>query len=146
MFKVLTRSKAFSFLISFFRQEQITENLNYLFGIALSADDEPSLRIMACHALYACTFFVLKSHRLILQSELTFFFFIFDLQVAHGLTTSSLRTCCSISYVGQRGKMDGHGHTSNNEFFIHGRETQDELKRCTVLIFLYPCIFQNDRL
>ncbi|KAJ5895632.1 hypothetical protein N7495_007323 [Penicillium taxi] len=35
-------------------KEQITENLNYLFGIALSADDEPSLRIMACHALCAC--------------------------------------------------------------------------------------------
>lgn len=33
---------------------RITENLNYLFGIALSADDEPSLRIMACHALCAC--------------------------------------------------------------------------------------------
>lgn len=36
-------------------QEQITENLNYLFGIAFSADDEPSLRIMACHALCACS-------------------------------------------------------------------------------------------
>ena len=35
-------------------QEQISENLDYLFGIALSADDEPSLRIMACHALCAC--------------------------------------------------------------------------------------------
>ncbi|KAJ5180897.1 Protein of unknown function DUF3468 [Penicillium capsulatum] len=35
-------------------KEQITENLNYLFGVALSADDEPSLRIMACHALCAC--------------------------------------------------------------------------------------------
>ncbi|OQE29586.1 hypothetical protein PENSTE_c002G08775 [Penicillium steckii] len=34
---------------------RITENLNYLFGIALSADDEPSLRIMACHALCACS-------------------------------------------------------------------------------------------
>ncbi|KAJ6015886.1 Protein of unknown function DUF3468 [Penicillium herquei] len=36
-------------------KEQISENLNYLFGIALSADDEPSLRIMACHALCACS-------------------------------------------------------------------------------------------
>jgi hypothetical protein len=36
-------------------QEQISENLNYLFGIAFSADDEPSLRIMACHALCACS-------------------------------------------------------------------------------------------
>lgn len=36
-------------------KEQITDNLNYLWGIALSADDEPSLRIMACHALCACT-------------------------------------------------------------------------------------------
>ncbi|KAJ5128282.1 Protein of unknown function DUF3468, partial [Penicillium atrosanguineum] len=36
-------------------KEQITDNLNYLWGIALSADDEPSLRIMACHALCACS-------------------------------------------------------------------------------------------
>lgn len=36
-------------------QAQITENLNYLFGLAFSADDEPSLRIMACHALCACS-------------------------------------------------------------------------------------------
>ncbi|KAJ5890453.1 uncharacterized protein N7473_006681 [Penicillium subrubescens] len=36
-------------------KEQISENLNYLFGIAFSADDEPSLRIMACHALCACS-------------------------------------------------------------------------------------------
>lgn len=36
-------------------KEQISDNLNYLWGIALSADDEPSLRIMACHALCACT-------------------------------------------------------------------------------------------
>lgn len=35
-------------------RERIADNLNYLFGIALSADDEPSLRIMACHALCAC--------------------------------------------------------------------------------------------
>lgn len=36
-------------------KEQITDNLNYLWGIALSADDEPALRVMACHALCACT-------------------------------------------------------------------------------------------
>ncbi|KAJ6151739.1 hypothetical protein N7470_006867 [Penicillium chermesinum] len=36
-------------------KEAITENLNYLFGIALSADDEPSLRIMSCHAMFACS-------------------------------------------------------------------------------------------
>ncbi|KAJ5201421.1 uncharacterized protein N7498_006084 [Penicillium cinerascens] len=36
-------------------KEQISDNLNYLWGIALSADDEPSLRIMACHALCACS-------------------------------------------------------------------------------------------
>ncbi|KAI2791973.1 hypothetical protein POX_b02002 [Penicillium oxalicum] len=36
-------------------KEQITENLNYLFGIALSSDDEPSLRILAGHALCACS-------------------------------------------------------------------------------------------
>lgn len=36
-------------------QSRITENLDYLFGIAFSADDEPSLRIMACHALCACS-------------------------------------------------------------------------------------------
>lgn len=36
------------------RQELIEENLYYLFGITLSADDEPSLRVMACHALSAC--------------------------------------------------------------------------------------------
>lgn len=36
-------------------QAKTTENLNYLFGIAFSADDEPSLRIMACHALCACS-------------------------------------------------------------------------------------------
>ncbi|KAJ5893121.1 hypothetical protein N7504_009812 [Penicillium tannophilum] len=36
-------------------KDQISENLDYLFGIALSADDEPSLRIMACHALCACS-------------------------------------------------------------------------------------------
>ena len=31
------------------------ENLSVLFGIALSADDDPSARTMACHALCACT-------------------------------------------------------------------------------------------
>ena len=31
------------------------ENLSVLFGIALSADDDPSARSMACHALCACT-------------------------------------------------------------------------------------------
>ncbi|KAJ5698101.1 hypothetical protein N7462_000106 [Penicillium macrosclerotiorum] len=36
-------------------KQLISENLSYLFGIALSADDEPSLRIMACHALSACS-------------------------------------------------------------------------------------------
>jgi hypothetical protein len=36
-------------------KEQITDNLNYLWGIALSADDEPALRVMACHALCACS-------------------------------------------------------------------------------------------
>jgi len=30
------------------------ENLSVLFGIALSADDDPSARTMACHALCAC--------------------------------------------------------------------------------------------
>ncbi|KAJ5302192.1 hypothetical protein N7508_007055 [Penicillium antarcticum] len=42
----------FGFLII---QEQISQTLNYLFGVALSADDEPSLRIMACHTLSACS-------------------------------------------------------------------------------------------
>ncbi|KAJ5096374.1 Protein of unknown function DUF3468, partial [Penicillium alfredii] len=36
------------------RKEDITENLDLLFGIALSADDDASLRIMACHALSTC--------------------------------------------------------------------------------------------
>ncbi|KAG2413960.1 hypothetical protein HFD88_003151 [Aspergillus terreus] len=34
--------------------DNLIENLNLLFGIALSTDDEPSLRILACHALWAC--------------------------------------------------------------------------------------------
>ncbi|KAJ5342864.1 hypothetical protein N7541_011988 [Penicillium brevicompactum] len=32
----------------------LTENLHFMFGIAVSTDDEPSLRITACHALFAC--------------------------------------------------------------------------------------------
>lgn len=71
--------------ISHSSQEQITENLNYLFGIALSADDEPSLRIMACHALYACT--CLPRHRLWLipiRFRLSFTNAMFVLQAAHG--------------------------------------------------------------
>ncbi|KAJ5876327.1 uncharacterized protein N7529_001911 [Penicillium soppii] len=32
----------------------LAENLNFMFGIAVSAEDEPSLRITACHALFAC--------------------------------------------------------------------------------------------
>lgn len=34
--------------------EEVMENLSVLFGIALSADDDPSARTMACHALCAC--------------------------------------------------------------------------------------------
>ncbi|KAJ5806775.1 hypothetical protein N7474_010367 [Penicillium riverlandense] len=34
---------------------EITDNLNLLFGIGQSAEDDPSLRIMACHVLYACS-------------------------------------------------------------------------------------------
>lgn len=34
-------------------QEGVVENLDIVFGIALSADD-PSVFIMACHALCAC--------------------------------------------------------------------------------------------
>lgn len=37
-----------------FGQEEVMENLSVLFGIALSADDDPSARTMACHALCAC--------------------------------------------------------------------------------------------
>ncbi|CAG8186412.1 unnamed protein product [Penicillium olsonii] len=32
----------------------LAENLHFMFGIAVSTDDEPSLRITACHALFAC--------------------------------------------------------------------------------------------
>ncbi|PLB37594.1 Zn(II)2Cys6 transcription factor [Aspergillus candidus] len=35
-------------------ENNILKYLDILFGIALSTDDEPSLRIMACHALCAC--------------------------------------------------------------------------------------------
>ncbi|XHG09024.1 hypothetical protein AWENTII_012105 [Aspergillus wentii] len=35
-------------------REDVMENLGILFGIALSTDDDPSARIMACHALCAC--------------------------------------------------------------------------------------------
>lgn len=35
-------------------QEEVMENLSILFGIAISADDDPSARTMACHALCAC--------------------------------------------------------------------------------------------
>lgn len=35
-------------------QNEIIENLNFIFGIALSADDDPPLRITASHVLRAC--------------------------------------------------------------------------------------------
>lgn len=35
-------------------QGNMTRSLSILFGIALSVDDEISLRVMACHALCAC--------------------------------------------------------------------------------------------
>ena len=39
-------------------------NLSIVLGIALSADDDPPVRIMACHALSACKCFItiLESH------------------------------------------------------------------------------------
>lgn len=40
--------------VTHFQQNNILKYLDILFGIALSTDDEPSLRIMACHALCAC--------------------------------------------------------------------------------------------
>ncbi|KAL4897504.1 hypothetical protein BDV59DRAFT_208372 [Aspergillus ambiguus] len=36
------------------KKDNMIQNLSILFGIALSTDDEPSLRTMACHALWAC--------------------------------------------------------------------------------------------
>ncbi|KAF9895239.1 hypothetical protein FE257_000141 [Aspergillus nanangensis] len=36
------------------KKDHLMENLSILFGIALSTDDEPALRFMACHALCAC--------------------------------------------------------------------------------------------
>ncbi|CDM38168.1 Zn(2)-C6 fungal-type DNA-binding domain [Penicillium roqueforti FM164] len=35
-------------------RHDLAETLNFMFGIATSADDDPSLRITACHALFAC--------------------------------------------------------------------------------------------
>ncbi|EKV11610.1 hypothetical protein PDIG_17730 [Penicillium digitatum PHI26] len=35
-------------------RNDLAETLNFMFGIAISADDDPSLRITACHALFAC--------------------------------------------------------------------------------------------
>ncbi|KAE8156566.1 hypothetical protein BDV40DRAFT_305976 [Aspergillus tamarii] len=35
-------------------QDEAMRNLSIVLGIALSADDDPPLRIMACHALFAC--------------------------------------------------------------------------------------------
>ncbi|KAJ5782059.1 hypothetical protein N7457_003833 [Penicillium paradoxum] len=35
-------------------RSDLAENLNFMFGIAISADDDPSLRITACHALFVC--------------------------------------------------------------------------------------------
>ncbi|KAJ5951665.1 uncharacterized protein N7479_010078 [Penicillium vulpinum] len=35
-------------------RNDLAETLNFMFGIATSADDDPSLRITACHALFAC--------------------------------------------------------------------------------------------
>lgn len=53
--KIKVRLSSFVFeALLILLQEVIDENLNYLFGIVLSADDEPSLRIMSCHAIYAC--------------------------------------------------------------------------------------------
>ncbi|OOO04844.1 hypothetical protein OAory_01111810 [Aspergillus oryzae] len=37
---------------------EIVRNLNIVLGIALSADDDPPIRIMACHALFACKFYL----------------------------------------------------------------------------------------
>jgi hypothetical protein len=35
-------------------QNDLAETLNFMFGIAVSADDDPTLRITACHALFVC--------------------------------------------------------------------------------------------
>ncbi|KXG51815.1 Protein of unknown function DUF3468 [Penicillium griseofulvum] len=35
-------------------RSDLARTLNFMFGIAISADDDPSLRITACHALFAC--------------------------------------------------------------------------------------------
>ncbi|KAJ5807642.1 hypothetical protein N7447_011098, partial [Penicillium robsamsonii] len=35
-------------------RNDLARTLNFMFGIATSADDDPSLRITACHALFAC--------------------------------------------------------------------------------------------
>ncbi|KAJ5559270.1 hypothetical protein N7535_009498 [Penicillium sp. DV-2018c] len=33
----------------------LTETLNFMFGVAISADDDPSLRTTACHVLFICS-------------------------------------------------------------------------------------------
>ncbi|KAG2010737.1 hypothetical protein GB937_007706 [Aspergillus fischeri] len=40
-------------------KDDILTNLGIIFGIALSTDDDPSVRIMACHALCACGSWIL---------------------------------------------------------------------------------------
>ncbi|KAJ6185179.1 hypothetical protein N7519_006480 [Penicillium mononematosum] len=39
-------------------RNDLAETLNFMFGIAVSADDDPTLRITACHALFVCTSWV----------------------------------------------------------------------------------------
>ncbi|GAB1205605.1 hypothetical protein APSETT445_004283 [Aspergillus pseudonomiae] len=41
-------------------ENAIVRNLNIVLGIALSADDDPPVRIMACHALSACRYSTLQ--------------------------------------------------------------------------------------
>ncbi|CAG8910202.1 unnamed protein product [Penicillium egyptiacum] len=39
-------------------RNDLAETLNFIFGIAVSGDDDPTLRITACHALFVCTSWV----------------------------------------------------------------------------------------
>lgn len=70
-----------------------------MFGIAISADDDPSLRITACHALFACRF----CSGLMIESLLIW------TQVAYGSKTMLYRVCWLIFFAERKGKTAGRG-------------------------------------
>lgn len=64
-------------------QDEVIKNLGIIFGIALSAEDDPPVRIMACHALCACK---KRTPAVFLANNLIPPFFFFSLRRKNGIS------------------------------------------------------------